>query len=148
MPSFEVERFERAGPDRLEVAGRWYDVRGRRFVRPTLEVAGARPLLALLEHKPWAPVEGEEWVAAFPWDGEPAELEHAELAVAPDIVVALGGSEAPPAPAPRRDDPGKLRRERDAGRAPVEVDWVFRGLAAAAVLLALLLVLSVALAVF
>ena len=80
---FEVERFEWAADDRLEVEGRWFGLRGRRFVRPTLELeidGEPRRLLALMEHKPWQALDGEEWVAAFQWDGEPGELS-AELAV-------------------------------------------------------------------
>ena len=130
-PAFEVERFEWAGPDRLEVAGRWSGVRGRRFVRPTLDVEGAgdqRRLLAVLDHKPWAAEDGRRWVAAFPWDGGEVSLSGAELAVAPGIAVALGppGSAGPaaaspaaaPAPsapvAPVAPDVRALERERDA----------------------------------
>ena len=29
---FELERFERISADRIEIAGRWYGLRGRRFV--------------------------------------------------------------------------------------------------------------------
>ena len=62
LPSvtFEVERFEWASDDRLEVVGRWFGLRGHRFLRPTLdvEVSGARRrMLAVLEHKPWAAEE-------------------------------------------------------------------------------------------
>ena len=94
LPSvtFEVERFEWASDDRLEVVGRWFGLRGHRFLRPTLdvEVRGARRrMLALLEHKPWAAEEGEEWVAAFPWAGERAQLDDAELTVSPDLAVQL-----------------------------------------------------------
>jgi hypothetical protein len=70
---FEVDRFEWTSGDRLEITGRWFGVRGRRFVRPVLNVqlpGGRRRLIALLEHKPWAPHEGEAWIAAFSWDGE------------------------------------------------------------------------------
>ena len=35
---FELDRFQWAGEDRLEVEGRWFGVRGRRFVRPVLTV--------------------------------------------------------------------------------------------------------------
>ena len=38
---FELDRFEMAADDRLEVNGRWFGVRGRRFIRPSLTlVAG------------------------------------------------------------------------------------------------------------
>jgi hypothetical protein len=108
--SFEVDRF--AWVDgRLEVTGRWYGIRGRRFLRPTLdvEVDGApRRMLAVLEHKPWAADDGEEWVAAFEWTGEPVELAVAELAVAPELSVVL----PPPTGAPAKK---KVRRARAAG---------------------------------
>jgi hypothetical protein len=97
--AFEVERFEWVAPDRLEVAGRWFGLRGHRFLRPTLdvEVAGERRrMLAVLEHKPWAAEEGEEWLAAFEWAGAPAKLDDAELTVSPDLSVQL--------PLPEADD--------------------------------------------
>jgi hypothetical protein len=101
--SFEVERFEWTDGDRLEVTGRWYGLRGHRFVRPALTVEaddGRRRMLAILEHKPWAADDGEPWVAAFPWEGEPIEIAGAELAVAPTLAVDL--------PAPRI--PGQRRK--------------------------------------
>jgi hypothetical protein len=90
--AFEVERFEWTASDRLEVTGRWYGLRGHRFVRPVLMVQAGderRRMLALLEHKPWAADDGEEWIAAFPWEGAPLELTAAELAVAPSLAVDL-----------------------------------------------------------
>src|SRR5215212_1844630 len=81
---FELDRFQWSGDDRLEVEGRWFGVRGRRFVRPSLTVqvpGGRRRLLALLEHKPWSADEGAAWIAAFPWDGPHAEVGDAELEV-------------------------------------------------------------------
>jgi hypothetical protein len=89
--SFEVDRF--AWTDgRLEVSGRWYGIRGRRFLRPTLDVevdGSPRRMLAVLEHKPWAADDGEEWMAAFDWSGDPVALAVAELAVAPELAVVL-----------------------------------------------------------
>jgi hypothetical protein len=108
--SFEVDRFAWAD-GRLELTGRWYGIRGRRFLRPTLdvEVDGApRRMLAVLEHKPWAADDGEEWMAAFEWTGEPVELAVAELAVAPELSVVL----PPPTGAPAKK---KVRRARAAG---------------------------------
>ncbi len=90
--SFAVERFEWTAPDTLEVSGRWFGLRGHRFLRPTLDVqAGGqrRRMLAVLEHKPWAAEEGEEWIAAFLWTGPPERLDDAELTVSPDLVVQL-----------------------------------------------------------
>jgi hypothetical protein len=91
--SFEVERFEWTAGDRLELAGRWFHVRGRRFLRPTLDVevdGRIRRLLATLEHKPWASEEGEEWQAAFTWEGELVDIDGAQLTVGPDLAVELG----------------------------------------------------------
>jgi TolA-binding protein len=94
LPSvtFEVDRFEWASDDRLEVVGRWFGLRGHRFLRPTLDVevrGERRRMLAVLEHKPWAAEEGEEWVAAFAWTGEQTRLDDAELTVSPDLAVQL-----------------------------------------------------------
>ena len=109
--TFEVDRFDWAAPDRIEVIGRWYGLRGHRFMRPVLDVSAGedqRRLLALLEHKPWAAEEGEEWVAAFPWKGEPLDFDDAELALAPSIAVELepprapGGKKRKPAPDAKR----------------------------------------------
>jgi hypothetical protein len=89
--SFELERFDSPAGDRLEVSGRWFGVRGRRFVRPTMTLftdEGAFRALADLEHKPWEPEEGGRWEAAFPWEGG-AEVLEAELAVAPNVTIAL-----------------------------------------------------------
>src|SRR5438067_2152024 len=90
---FELERFEWASPDRLEIAGRWSGIRGRRFVRPSLVLFDGeterRRLLAVLDHKPWMADDGDEWIAAFPWKGDPVVFESAELSVAPGIDVPL-----------------------------------------------------------
>jgi hypothetical protein len=98
--AFEVERFEWASPDRLELVGRWSGLRGQRFLRPTLDVeveGERRSMLADLEHKPWAAEEGHDWIAAFTWRGEPARFDEAELTVSPELAVQLpapGGSVA------------------------------------------------------
>ena len=109
--SFEVDRF--AWVDgRLEVTGRWYGIRGRRFLRPTLDVevdGGPRRMLAVLEHKPWAADDGEEWVAAFDWNGDPVALAVAELAVAPELAVVLPPPTGAPAKKPRRAKPAGER---------------------------------------
>jgi hypothetical protein len=100
--TFDVDRFDWAGDDRLELVGRWSGVRGLRFVRPvlTVPVAGRRRrLVALLEHKPWVASDGDEWVAAFSWEGHREAVGPAQLAVGPSLVVDL------PAPGPRRGPP-------------------------------------------
>src|SRR4051794_37109093 len=106
--TFEVVRFGWTAPDRLELEGRWYGVRGVRFVRPTLVLVageGHRRALALLEHKPWPAEDGRTWLAAFPWEGDAMEADAGELSVAPGIVVPLpppdllGGARPKPRPA-------------------------------------------------
>jgi hypothetical protein len=89
---FELDRIEMAGEDRLEVNGRWFGVRGRRFIRPSLTLLAdeeQRRLLADLEHKPWAAEDGEPWLATFPYDEQDGEWVEAELNVAPDITVTV-----------------------------------------------------------
>jgi hypothetical protein len=138
---FALTRFETVEGARLEVEGTWSGVRGVRFVRPALVVGPAaaggaeRTLLATLDHKPWPAEEGRPWVAAFPWDGGEPDVARLQLAVAPSIVVPLGGAPeeaarddvavavpAPaPAPAPRRGDGAEARvaaalASRDAAR--------------------------------
>ncbi len=107
---FELERFEPTD-GHLTLSGRWFGVRGRRFVRPTLmlEVSGERMrALADLADKPWAAEDGQLWRASFPW-GKRGRVEEPELSVAPDITISLpapGGkrSRAQRLPAqPRRD---------------------------------------------
>jgi hypothetical protein len=118
--TFEVERFEWAADDRLEVTGRWYGLRGHRFVRPVLMVQAGdeqRRMLAVLDHKPWAADDGEEWIAAFPWEGAPMELSAAELAVAPSLAVDLP---MPPVPGHRRKAPAASEGPLPARRGPAK----------------------------
>jgi len=101
---FELDRFDSSEGDRLELSGRWFGVRGRRFMRPSLVLiadGSSFRALADLEHKPWAAEDGEPWEAAFPWSAD-AELLEAELSVAPDITVRL------PAPSPKLDSSQRL----------------------------------------
>ncbi len=119
---FELERLEQNG-GRLELSGRWFGVRGRRFVRPTLTFdADGQPyrLLADLEHKPWAAEDGSPWTAAFAWAAETDGLQAIELNVAPDITVPLSQDGAGGATRRRRASSGgradSLRRELQATR--------------------------------
>jgi hypothetical protein len=94
--SFELERFEWTGHDRLEVVGRWQGLHGRRLARPalTVDAGGRRKRLAAMPggHLPGA--AGERWKAAFAWDGNPEDIAGAELEIGRSLVVEL--------PAPRR----------------------------------------------
>ena len=97
---FALDSFELAD-GRLVVAGRWYGVTGRRFVRPVLKAPGQRRLVALLDHKPWSAEEGAPWLAAFPDGGYAGP---SRLQVAPDIAVELpaagpGAGDGAPRPA-------------------------------------------------
>jgi hypothetical protein len=90
--TFEVERFEWTADGRLALVGRWFGLRGHRFLRPTLDVnvsGERRRMLADLEHKPWAAEDGQQWVAEFGWMGAPAHFQDAELTVSPDLAVQL-----------------------------------------------------------
>ncbi len=99
--TFEVQRIGFAQPGRLEVSGRWYGVRGRRFMRPTLIFRrraqdGEQRVLADLEHKPWAAEDGDQWTAAFALEIPLEDAVEMQLAVAPDITVALAtGGDTP-----------------------------------------------------
>jgi hypothetical protein len=118
--TFELERFELAGDARLEVRGRWFGVRGRRFMRPTLTaMADGREqrILAVLDHKPWNAEDGETWLAAFPSPADPVGLIGAELTVAPGVTVALPPPSAAArrrrGTAPRRADRAKVSSSED-----------------------------------
>jgi hypothetical protein len=95
--AFELDRFEMADGDRFEVNGRWFGVRGRRFIRPSLTLVADDEqcrLLADLEHKPWSAEDGQPWQAAFPYGAQESGWLAAELNVAPDITVSLPLPEA------------------------------------------------------
>src|ERR1700739_2543393 len=90
--AFELGRFEMPEKHRREVNGRWFGVRGRRFIRPSLTLVAdeeQRRLLADLDHKPWAAEDGQPWEATFPYDEPEDHWLEAELSVAPDITVTL-----------------------------------------------------------
>jgi hypothetical protein len=75
-------------------------------MRPTLVLKGEsepKRLLATLEHKPWSADEGEEWIAAFTWQGDVVKFESAEMNVGSGIDLDLP---------PPRMRPGKPRRFR------------------------------------
>ena len=122
--AFELERFEWAD-ERLEVAGRWKGLAGRRLARPVLSIdtgTGRRKRLVALPGGHLGTAE-ETWRAAFDWPGDPAEIIAAELEVGGSVAVDL------PLPDRRRrrrkrtaPEPGDeaLRNESVALRAQVE----------------------------
>lgn len=125
--------------------GRWYGVRGRRFVRPALMLTTAGDdsevrALAELDHKPWTAEEGEPWTAVFTVELDLGEVATMELTVAPDITVALNAGEAPAGGEPARavrsgpgEERGATRRRRpgDADDGPRELDRLRARLTAA-----------------
>src|SRR5690349_1105050 len=124
--AFELERFEWTGADRIEISGRWYGVRGRRFVRPTLHLrvdGRRRRLIAVLDHKPWAPDTEALWTAAFAWRGDHTGVTDTRLEVSPDVVLDLPapGTDTPSEPLTPRPRPKPEPRRPPAPRpAPVE----------------------------
>ena len=78
--------------------------------RPLVDVdlAELAAVSADLEHKPWAPEEGQLWMAAFSCTFEDATSLEAELNVAPDITITL------PPPGQAAGGAKRGRRERPA----------------------------------
>ena len=105
--SFELERFEWAADDRLEVSGRWQGLTGRKLARPvlTVEADGRRRRLTALPGGQLPGKGGEAWRASFAWPHGPADVESAELEIGRSVVVDL--------PAPRRR---KRRAARERSR--------------------------------
>jgi hypothetical protein len=143
--AFDVERFEWTSVDRLEVRGRWTGVRGRRFMRPSLNVGGGshgrRRLIALLDHKPWAAGDGDLWVAAFPWEGERGDVGPATLEVGAGLTIQLPSPREPRhvreaaarlADAPPPEPPKPVDPERSPEDEHEEELWRARAAAAAA----------------
>jgi hypothetical protein len=122
--AFELECFEWAD-ERLELAGRWKGLAGRRLARPVLSIdtgTGRRKRLVALPGGHLGAAE-DDWRATFEWPGDPGEIIAAELEVGGSVVVDL------PLPDRRRrrrkraaPDPGDelLRNEVAALRAQVD----------------------------
>ena len=69
-------------------------------------------MIAVMDHKPWAPDDDGVWIAAFVWRGPVEEITAARLEVTPEVVLELGppGSTKPGtsiAPRPRAKRPAK-----------------------------------------
>jgi hypothetical protein len=119
--SFAIDALAQDDDGRVELTGRWYGVRGRRFVRPTLSLAmksgdHERRALADLAHKPWAAADGEPWTAAFPLGVEIKDAAELELNVAPDISIPLA-PQAPTRSAGKRNEASR-GRSSTGSRAP------------------------------
>jgi hypothetical protein len=85
--AFHLERFEWA-EDRLEVAGRWQGLAGRRLTRPvlTIQLGERRKRIVAV---PGDHAQAEDWLAEFPFAADPAEIVAAELEVGRSVVVEL-----------------------------------------------------------
>lgn len=131
---FELDRFDVTVGTGCLLQGRWFGVRGRRFMRPTLTmtVEGRKTrLLADIAHKPWDPEDGKPWEARFPGevgDGEPTV---AELTVAPDITIALPVSDGGAHAGKRKPRSGPDTLMRELAQAQREVRQSNRAVAAA-----------------
>jgi hypothetical protein len=117
--AFELDSFDVIDGERCDVHGRWFAIRGRRFMRPELTVTidgRSMRLLADLAGKPWAAEEGEPWHASFPFALTGEKLADAELTVAPDVTIALLS------PRPATSEPAPTPNRAARGRAPDNVD--------------------------
>jgi hypothetical protein len=93
--TFQLERFEWASPDRLEVTGAFAGVDAPRGT-PVLILRGPGGVHRLSGAADAEPVDGGPWSAAFVWEQPPAPFEAAEL--------ELGGFTVPlPAPGEKAD---------------------------------------------
>jgi hypothetical protein len=105
--TFQLDRFEWATPDRLEIAGSFAGIEPPSMA-PTLVVAGADGERRLTATPVDSPVDGEQWTAAFLWQEPPVPFEQVELELGDGLSIALpapGSSDAALAirgtPAPR-----------------------------------------------
>lgn len=107
--AFELERFDWAGPDRLEVAGTFAALGDATADAPVLVVHGAdrvHRLPAVPDGSAGPPEDGRPWHASFAWQEAPEPFETAELELG-GLVIAL------PRPAPavhRSEAPDGARR--------------------------------------
>lgn len=116
--AFELECFEWAD-ERLELAGRWKGLAGRRLARPVLSIdtgTGRRKRLVALPGGHLGTAE-DDWRATFEWPGDAGEIIAAELEVGGSVVVDL--------PLPDR------RRRRRKRAAPDSSDELLRNEVAA-----------------
>jgi predicted nucleic acid-binding Zn-ribbon protein len=88
--AFALECFEWA-EERLDVAGRWEGLGGRRLTRPVLTVtttAGKRRRLVALPGGQFG-AAGATWRAAFAWPDDPGDIASAQLEAGGNVVVDL-----------------------------------------------------------
>lgn len=113
--TFELERFAWAGPDRLQVSGRFTGLRDVPPDVPVLVVCGPERmhrLEALSDSLSGSLEDGSPWSAEFAWQEPPVAFDTATLELGPEIVVEL-----PEAGAKRRWIRGQSLEVRSAGSA-------------------------------
>jgi hypothetical protein len=86
--TFQLDRFEWAAPDRLEIAGSFAGIEPPSMA-PTLVVGGADGERWLTATPVDSPVDGEQWTAAFLWQEPPVPFEEVELELGDGLSVAL-----------------------------------------------------------
>jgi hypothetical protein len=90
--TFELERFEWAAPDRLQLAGTFGGLAGAETGAPTLVVHGAERthrLEAVADDGSGPPQDGSPWAATFAWGEAPEAFDRAELQLGSDVAVEL-----------------------------------------------------------
>src|SRR5215213_2882743 len=86
--TFQLDRFEWAAPDRLEIAGSFAGIEPP-SAAPTLVVGGADGRRRLTATPVESPVGGEQWTAAFLWQEPPVPFEEVELELGDGLSVVL-----------------------------------------------------------
>src|SRR3954451_14047883 len=86
--TFQLDRFEWAAPDRLEIAGSFAGIEPPRMA-PTLVVGAADGPRRLTATPVDSPVDGEQWTAAFLWQEPPVPFEQVELELGDGLSVVL-----------------------------------------------------------
>jgi hypothetical protein len=128
--AFALEQFRHTRDGRVEIAGRWFGLGGRRFTRPALTVrlgSRRRRLLAEPSPGPWTADEGELWRVTFSTpDSDEVQLENARLSVARGISMTLPLADANATASPgdghpsRAEELARLRAELASARAERE----------------------------
>src|SRR4051812_10659422 len=86
--TFQLDRFEWAAPDRLEIAGS-FDGVDAASVAPTLVVGSGDDARRLTGTPGDSKADGDQWTAAFLWQEPPVAFEAAELELGHGLSVVL-----------------------------------------------------------
>lgn len=116
--TFELERFEWAAPDRLQLAGTFAGLAGADTDAPTLVVHGAEHthrLAAVADEQTEPPQDGRRWTATFAWAEAPEAFNAAELHLGPDVALELPEPRPGPRPFGGRQLKARQTRARSNG---------------------------------